>query len=225
MKKELIDINDFKTQVDRLRSLNEWVDRNTVANAIQNKDVVFIYYAGDETVNRGYRTIEPYVLGTSTAGNLVLRAWQQAGATDSGNPASRPNDEIPGWRLFRLDGITSMAKTLKKFETDPAYMQTNRPNYNPQDKQMTQVILAVQPTGEEPQTVDGDKSITQPNTYQGMTNDKNWFQTQYNKFKNVFTGKKQQDPNAGKAWFDQKKREFDNAIKQNKQNSTNQNGV
>lgn len=216
MDKPILGKDDLKAQIDRLRSLNEWVDRNTVANAINNKDVVFIYYAGDETVNKGYRTIEPYVLGVSKAGNLVVRAWQQAGATDTGNAPRRPNDEIPGWRLFRLDGITSMAKTLKKFDTDANYMRTNRPNYNPKDSQMTQIILAAQPSSEEPQQVSGDKSINKPDTYQGMTNDKNWFQTQLDRFKksSFFNRNKGVDnDNASKSWFDQKKREFDNTIK------------
>ncbi len=202
--KELIDIDDTKTQIRKLRSLNEFVSRNTIADAISGHDVCFIYYAGDETINRGYRTIEPYVLGVSTAGNLVLRAWQQGGATDTGNAPKRPNDEIPGWRLFRVDGITSMSKTLRKFETDQAYLASHRPNYNPQDKQMTQP--------------------EKPETYQGMTNDKSWFQNQVGKFKNtLFGGKREINPEqnsaASKNWFGQQKRDFENKIK--KQQNTN----
>lgn len=212
---ELIGKDDVKSQIRKLRSLNEFVSRNTVADAIQNHDVVFIYYSGDETINRGYRTIEPYVLGVSTAGNIVLRAWQQNGATDTGNAPKRPNDEIPGWRLFRLDGITSMAKTLRKFETDPVYMSTNRPHYNPQDKQMTQIIMAVQPAAkQEPTAPTGDTGTT---TFKAMTGDKNWFQNQFSKFKNLFAKKQEPAPNdaASKNWFAQKKRDFDNNIKNN----------
>jgi len=217
---ELIDISDTKSQIRKLRSLNEFVSRNTIGDAISGHDVCFIYYAGDETINRGYRTIEPYVLGVSTAGNLVLRAWQQGGATDTGNAPKRPNDEIPGWRLFRVDGITSMAKTLRKFETDQPYLTSHRPNYNPQDKQMTQIIIAIEPQAEEQPVQQPEK----PETYQGMTNDKSWFQNQVGKFKNtLFGGKKEINPEqnsaASKNWFGQQKRDFENKIK--KQQNTN----
>jgi hypothetical protein len=217
MDRQLIDVNDLKSQIRQMKSLNEFVSRSTVADAIQNKDVVYIYYNGDETINRGYRTIEPFVLGVSTAGNIVVRAWQQAGATDTGNAPQRPNDEIPGWRLFRLDGITSMNKTLRKFEG-------NRPKYNPQDKQMTQIIMAVQPAGQQlPQSGD----TKQPDTYQGMTKDKNWFQNQFDKFKNSFFGKKQQPDQTGKsnAWLSQQKRDFENKNKPNQPNTQNNAGV
>lgn len=213
----LIDINDVKTQVRKLRNLNEWVGRNTVVDAIQNKDVVFIYYSGDETINRGYRTIEPFVLGVSTAGNMVLRAWQQAGATDSGSPSDRSNDQIPGWRLFKLDGITSMSRTLRRFEAP-------RPKYNPNDSQMTSIIAAVN-FGEQPQQqvqapvtgVTGTTGTTATGTtgYQGMTNNKNWFQNQFSKFKNSLLGDKQKEPNtaqnanAASSWYNQKKSEFE----------------
>jgi len=214
---QVIGSNDIKTQIRNLKRLDEFVSRNTVADAIQNKDVVFIYYSGDETINRGYRTIEPFLLGVSTAGNVVLRAWQQAGATDTGNAPQRPNDEIPGWRLFRLDGITSMAKTLRKFEA-------NRPKYNPQDKQMTQIIVAVQPKSSEPVQPTGG---TKPDTYQGMTNDKSWFKNQVDKFRSTLFGKKQVAPDqnmaASKNWLGQQKRDFENKLKTQQQN-TNQDG-
>lgn len=217
--KTLIDINDVKVQLRKVRSLNEWVSRDTVADAIKNKDVVFIYYSGDETINRGYRTIEPFVLGVSTAGNLVVRAYQQAGATDSGNPAQRPNDEIPGWRLFRLDGITSMSRTLRRFENP-------RPKYNPQDKQMTQIILAAnfkEPDLPQHSTMSTGTTAS-TSGFQGMTNNKNWFKNQYDKFKMNLFGDKQKEPNTNDVanknvanrWFSQKKNDFENIIKKPK---------
>lgn len=230
---DIVEKTILTDNIRQIRQLNEWVDRNTVANAIKNRDVVFIYYVGDQTINRGYRTIEPYVLGTSKAGNLVVRAWQQNGATDTGNAPKRPNDEIPGFRLFRLDGITSMARTLKTFSTDPNYMRTNRPNYNPQDKQMTQIIAAVEVGNEQPQQqVSGNTSIEKPDTYKGMTNNTNWFKTQFDKFKNrpLFGGKptntntNNQNDNVARSWFGMKKTNFENAIKKEQQND-NKNGI
>lgn len=222
----------LKDNVSKLR-LNEWVSRDTVASAINNKDVVFIYYSGDETINRGYRTIEPFVLGVSTAGNLVVRAWQQNGSTDSGNPAQRPNDEIPGWRLFRLDGITSMSRTLRRFENP-------RPKYNPQDKQMTQIIVAAN-FGEQPQAVQpaalpttgatgttGTTGTTKTG-FQGMTNDKSWFRNQYDRFKTGLFGDKQKEENpnaaanknAANRWFGQRKNDFERIIKNQKNDNQN----
>jgi hypothetical protein len=203
--KYIIDNNDVKNQIKKLR-LSEWVSRDNVYDAIKNKDVVFIYYAGDETVNKGYRTIEPFVLGRSKAGNLVLRAWQQNGATDRGNNPSRQNDEIPGWRLFRLDGITSLVKTLRKFETDPTYMSTNRPKYNPKDSQMSEIMIAIEPNAVG-QTVSGDTSIKKPDVV--ISQGDGFFKNQADKFRNFF--RKPADFSA--SWIENQKRVFRELIK------------
>lgn len=209
-KKHIITNNDVVQNVKKMR-LNEWVSRDNVVDAIKNKDVVFIYYAGDDTVNKGYRTIEPFVLGRSKAGNLVLRAWQQAGATDSGNNPTRKNDEIPGWRLFRLDGITSLVKTLRKFETDPSYLNSNRPKYNPKDSQMTEIIMAIEPTIKGQDVVSGGTSITKPDV--SVTQPTGFFKNQADKFRNFF--KKPSDFST--SWIDSQKRAFKELIKRNKE--------
>jgi hypothetical protein len=209
-KKQLIDNSDVVRNVKKMR-LNEWVSRDTVADAIKNKDVVFIYYAGDDTVNKGYRTIEPFVLGRSKAGNLVLRAWQQAGATDRGTNPTRKNDEVPGWRLFRLDGVTSMVKTLRKFETDPSYLSTNRPKYNPKDSQMTEIIIAVDPTGQDQGQVSGNTSITKPDV--NITQPTGFFKNQTDKFRNFF--RKPTDFSTN--WIETQKRLFKELIKRKKE--------
>lgn len=203
MEKYIIDNNDVKHQVKKLR-LTEWVSRDNVSNAIKNKDVVFIYYAGDNTVNKGYRTIEPFLLGRTKAGNLALRAWQQNGATDRGNSPSRKNDEIPGWRLFRLDGITSLVKTLRKFEGD-------RPNYNPKDTQMSEIIIAVgsEPKGQE--TISGNTSITKPDVV--TTQQDGFFKNQADKFRNFF--KKSSD--FAPSWIENQRRNFKELIKRKKE--------
>ena len=56
--------------------LNEGVGEQPIIDAIQKHEYLYIYYTGDDSNKMGYRTIRPYVLGTSKAGNLVLRAWQ-----------------------------------------------------------------------------------------------------------------------------------------------------
>lgn len=206
--KQFIGNDDVKHQIKKLRVLNEWVDRNTVADAIKNKDVVFIYYAGDDTVNKGYRTIEPYVLGRSSAGNLVVRAWQQGGASDSGANPTRKNDEIPGWRLFRLDGITQMSKTLRKFDTDPTYLASNRPQYNPKDSQMSQIYIAVQPGTDGDTVVSGNTSITKPDVVAKQQPD-NFFKSQTDKFRNFF----RKPADMSSSWIENQKRQFKELIK------------
>lgn len=93
---------------------------NNLGQAINEKKVVTIFYEGDETVSRGARAIEPVVLGThSQSGNPVVRAWQIQGASDT-------PDNLPGWRLFRVDRITRLKVTENTFDTP-------RPQYDPND--------------------------------------------------------------------------------------------
>jgi len=150
----------IRDNIKKLR-LVEYVDRNKVMDAIQNHNVAYIYYKGDDTVNAGYRTIEPYVLGVSTAGNLVLRAWQQAGASDSNKEKKRPEDKLPGWRLFRLDGITSFLQLKKKFIKEEGGV--TRPDYNPNDKGMTDIFAAVDPDRGGLYQLKGVGDVTEPN--------------------------------------------------------------
>jgi predicted DNA-binding transcriptional regulator YafY len=93
-------------------------------DAINNKKIVVIYYAGDETINKGERTIECCVYGTSKAGNPVIRAYQKAGVTDT---------EQPGWKFFRVDRIQNWKETDDNFYAP-------RMDFNPRgDKSMTEI--------------------------------------------------------------------------------------
>jgi hypothetical protein len=168
----------IKDNVKNLRQINEWVGRNDVIDSIENSDIAYIYYAGDNTVNRGYRTIEPYTLGIhGSSGNLVLRAWQQAGASDTKSKATRPADQIPGWRLFRLDGITTFMKTFKKFDpTKP------RPKYNPNDSDMSQILATVNTDGVPDIKISGTDSVEQPDTIE-KNKAKSFFDKQTGGFK------------------------------------------
>lgn len=42
--------------------LNEAVGRDVIADAIRNKKVITIFYEGDQTINKGYREIELWLL-------------------------------------------------------------------------------------------------------------------------------------------------------------------
>lgn len=104
----------------------------SVIDAIKKRKKTIILYDGDEPGGKGYRFIEPVCVGYSRAGNLVLRAWDYAGASHRGQLRINP---LPSWRFFRLDKILSFRLTDEQFN-EP------RPGYNPRgDKSMIKVII------------------------------------------------------------------------------------
>lgn len=126
------------------RLILEIAAKDSVIKSIKNRDVVVIYYDGDEPGGRGLRTIEPVCLGRSKADNEVLRAWDLEGASHTGYKGEQP---IPGWRIFRLDKITSFKPTGEKFNTP-------RPGYNPNgDKTFSSVVINAK-FDDSPQTPD-----------------------------------------------------------------------
>lgn len=97
--------------------------RTEVERAIVNHDRIRINYEGDETITRGERDIEPYVLGLSKAGNPILRAYQYRGVTDT---------EQPGWKTFRLDKILDWNELNDMpFRTPISDRVRGIPKYNP----------------------------------------------------------------------------------------------
>lgn len=111
---------DFRNTLDKVQS------------AIRKKQVCVIYYKGDPLsgVTPGTRYIEPFALGVSSKGNMVVRAWLIKGVSKTGkiNPKL-----VPGWRLFKINRIQTIETTLEKFTSA-------RPDYNPEDEQMTKII-------------------------------------------------------------------------------------
>jgi len=116
-----------------LRSLIcEIASLDDIVNCIKNKKKCIIYYDGDEPGGRGLREIEPVCLGVSKAGNKVMRAWDNEGASHTATLGEKP---LPGWRLFRVDKILSLKPTGENFTE-------MRPNFNPNgDKSMTSIII------------------------------------------------------------------------------------
>lgn len=103
-----------------------------MTSSIKKRNLVTIYYDGNDNGGKGYRTIEPVCLGFSKKDNMVLRAWEVGGASYS---AKNKGNFLPGWRLFRVDKIFTYKPTLDKFNTV-------RPNYNPTgDKSMIRVLV------------------------------------------------------------------------------------
>lgn len=103
----------------------------SVVDSIKRKQVIVLYYTGDAPGGDGLRTIEPVCLGVSKAGNKVLRAWDYEGASHTATLGTQP---LPGWRLFRLDKITS-------YKPNGQVFNEMRPKFNPNgDKSMTSII-------------------------------------------------------------------------------------
>ena len=103
-----------------------------ISNSIKNKNIVTIYYDGDDNGGKGLRVIEPFCYGVSKAGNAVIRAWEREGASYTAQKGEQP---LPGWRLFRVDRIGSYNFDPRQNFTEP------RPEYNPNDKGMTSIKL------------------------------------------------------------------------------------
>lgn len=74
----------------------------------------------------GPRRLEPYCLGRSAKGNLLLRAFQISGASQSGEPEH--------WKLLRVDRFRQLVVTDSRF--DPF-----RPEYRMGDKAMRGGII------------------------------------------------------------------------------------
>jgi predicted DNA-binding transcriptional regulator YafY len=116
----------FKSLITEIASVD------SVRKSIEDKQKIIMYYDGDEPGGRGLRLIEPVALGRSKRGNLVLRAWDEEGASHRGYLGTRP---MPGWRLFKLDKILSYKPSGENFNTP-------RPNFNTTgDKDMTSIII------------------------------------------------------------------------------------
>lgn len=110
----------------------EVASTESIVDAIKKRDVVVIYYDGDEPGGRGLRSIEPVCLGYSKSDNPILRAWDTEGASHTNYKGEQP---LPGWRIFRLDKILSFKPTGEQFNTP-------RPGYNTTgDKSMNRVII------------------------------------------------------------------------------------
>ena len=133
-----------------------------VVDSIKKRQRVIIYYDGDEPGGRGIREVEPVCLGTSKAGNKILRAWDEEGASHTAYKGEQP---LPGWRIFRLDKILSIKPTGEIYNTP-------RPGYNFNgDKSMVSVIINAKfdnqpqpaaPTPAVPQVTEPPTSPTTP---------------------------------------------------------------
>ena len=135
--------------------ITEAVGQNDMVKFIENHEFIYIYYTGDGENKRGWRTIRPYVLGTSPAdGGLLLRAWQDKGKSVSrslnlrGNKHDYWTDDSdgkvkPGWRMFRLDKIEELLPIGTKFNYSNGEVMIPPDYKEGSDKGMASIIAYV----------------------------------------------------------------------------------
>lgn len=92
-----------------------------IKNAIENRQCLNIFYAP------GARLIEPHCLGCGAKNQLLLRAFQISGASESGEHAN--------WKLFLVDKIGNIDGNGGPFDGP-------RPQYNPDDRVMKGGIIS-----------------------------------------------------------------------------------
>lgn len=86
-----------------------------ITAAIRERRVIHLRYDGWVAE----RAIEPHAVGLSSASNEVLSAWQEFGASESG--------ERSGWKLFTLSKIVSMRVSDERFSSArPGYTRDSK---------------------------------------------------------------------------------------------------
>ena len=95
---------------------------SVLEDAIRSRRVVTFHYDGLP------RIVEPFLIGTTTAGRPALRGFQTGGGSQSGR--------VPGWHLFSLDKIVGITMP-------PTTFSRVRDGYNPADKGMSAIGLHV----------------------------------------------------------------------------------
>ena len=93
-----------------------------VISAIKNRHILSFFY------DDARRTVEPQTYGISTAGHPVLRGYQTAGGSRSGQSV--------GLRLYELAKMEGLRETGKRFAKA-------RPQHNPKDSAMSKVIVSL----------------------------------------------------------------------------------
>lgn len=160
----LLEVKKLFENIKHFRHLiTESVGEGDMKKYIQDHEYIYMYYTGDGNNKAGYRTIRPYVLGTSTAGNLVVRAYQdnKNNSHDYVNRPTRPKNnpnmddskyhdywvdehgEVPGWRMFRLDKISNMYPTGKKFNDSNGDVMIPAGYHEGGDDNMSSIIAYV----------------------------------------------------------------------------------
>jgi hypothetical protein len=175
----LTEVKIFFNNIKHFRHLiTEGVSDKTIVDAINNHKYLYVYYDGDSSNEKGWRTIRPFRLGTLQSqtennGQLALRAWQDKGRSDafsfprigSGAAHDRHTDTDgkvkPGWRLFLVNNITNAYPTGKKFEDENGNVLIP-PKYKETDEQIPTAVAMVTATPPQSLKTTGLGSVVEP---------------------------------------------------------------
>jgi hypothetical protein len=103
----------------------------TIINVMKSQRVVKFFYTPPSDPEGGvkaYRDVEIYAIGTNRWGKRVIFAWLKSNTSKTLN-RPRPNDRIR-WRMFRLDGISSLNYTIQQYDISDGFTFSNRPKLN-----------------------------------------------------------------------------------------------
>jgi len=82
-----------------------------VCEAIASMRLLVVEYGG------ATRLVQPHVYGDDKAGDRLLSAWQVTGGSASG--------AATGWKFFRMDRVTSVALSERRFHAPRPEFQRN----------------------------------------------------------------------------------------------------
>jgi len=102
-----------------------------IVDVMKSQKVVKFFYTPPQDPEGGvkaYRDVEIYALGTNRWGKRVIFAWLRSNTSKTLN-RPRPSDRIR-WRMFRLDGISSLNYTIQQYDTSDNFTFANRPKLN-----------------------------------------------------------------------------------------------
>jgi hypothetical protein len=89
----------------------ESVSHSQIIDSINQPYRVQIYYQGEKETQPNWRSIDPYVLGVSTAGNEIIRAYHSHGYSQSGKKST--------WKTYRVDRILQWKPTGQHIGNKP----------------------------------------------------------------------------------------------------------
>jgi hypothetical protein len=112
--RELPPKRNLKSLLDHMEAI--------VISAIKNRHVLSFFYGG------ALRTVEPQTYGISTAGHPVLRGYQVAGGSKTG--------QTVGLRLYELAKMEGLKDTGRRFAKA-------QPQHRPKDSAMSKVIVSL----------------------------------------------------------------------------------
>lgn len=125
----------FENILSEMRLLTEDADITSVNNAITNLHPAIIQYNdGESDAKTGQRRIYPVAYGISTAGNPVVRAYQESGDSKRG---------VPKWKFFKLANITSW-----KTDEDDTFNPEELVGFNKNGDDQMETLYNIAPIGQ-----------------------------------------------------------------------------